>query len=113
VALLLAAGETARWWGSARLIPLAFDEWLVAVALAGAAWTAPRSGTGPLAAAWGLFSGLMLGLLVPTLDHLIFGPAKDSATFYSVVLAVLLGLGLWSAARSVAFIRAPTTRECP
>lgn len=107
VALLLAAGEAARWWGSARLIPLAFDEWLVAAALAGAAWMAPKSGTGPLTAAWGLFSGLILGLLVATLDHLMFGPAKDSATFYSVALALLLGLGLWGIARSLAFIRAP------
>jgi hypothetical protein len=62
VALLLALGEMARWWGSARMVPLALDEWLVAAALAGAAWIAPRRGVGPLAAAWGLFTGLMLGL---------------------------------------------------
>jgi hypothetical protein len=108
VAMLLAAGEAARWWGSARLVPLAFDEWLVGAALAGAAWIAPRAGTGPLAAAWGLFSGLMLGLLVPTLDHLMFGPEKDSAGFYAIVLAMLLALGIWGMARSIAFIRGPT-----
>jgi hypothetical protein len=108
VALLLALSEVARWWGSARMVPLAFDEWLVAAALAGGAWIAPRRGAAPLAAAWGLFSGLILGLLVPTLDHLMFGLEKESAGFYAGVLAVLLALGLWAMARSIALIRAPT-----
>ena len=107
VALLLALGEAARWWGSARMMPLAFDEWLVAAALAGAAWIAPRAGAGPLAAAWGLFSGLVLGLLVPTLDHLMSGPEKESAHFYAAVLAAMLVLGLWATVRSVQLIPAP------
>ena len=108
VGLLLALGEAARWWGSARMVPLAFDEWLVAAALAGAAWITPKWGAGPLAAAWGLFSGLILGLIVPTLDHLMFGPEKESAAFYALVLAVLLALGLWAMARSIALIRERT-----
>jgi hypothetical protein len=108
VALLLALGEAARWWGSARMVPLAFDEWLVAAALAGAAWIAPKWGAGPLAAAWGLFSGLILGLIVPTIDHLMFGPEKESAGFYTIVLTVLLALGLWAMAWSIALIRART-----
>jgi hypothetical protein len=106
VALLLALSEVARWWGSARMLPLAFDEGLVAAALAGAAWIAPKRGAAPLAGAWGLFSGLILGLIVPTLDHLMFGPEKESAGFYAAVLAVLLALGLWATARSIALIPA-------
>ena len=96
-AALLAASEVARWIGDIRLIPLVFDELIVAAALAAAAWVAPRFGTAPLAAAWGMFSGLMLGLLVPTLDHLLFGPPKQGALFYSIVLALALAGGLWAA----------------
>ena len=110
-AALLAASEVARWIGDIRLIPLVFDELVVAGALIAAAWVAPRLGaaplaaawvaprygTAPLAAAWGMFSGLMLGLLVPTLDHLLFGPPKVGALFYSIVLALALAGGLWAA----------------
>lgn len=96
-AALLAASEVARWIGDIRLIPLVLDELIVAAALAAAAWVAPRFGTAPLAAAWGMFSGLMLGLLVPTLDHLLFGPPKQGALFYSIVLALALAGGLWAA----------------
>lgn len=103
--LILALGEVARWWGSARIVPLAFDEGLVAAALIVTALKAPRWGTAPLAAAWGLYCGLMLGLLVPTLDHLLFGPAKDSAGFYAAVLSALLAIGLWALARSIRLIR--------
>lgn len=108
-AALLAASEVARWIGDIRLIPLVFDELIVAAALGAAAWVAPRHGTAPLAAAWGMFSGLMLGLLVPTLDHLLFGPAKEGAFFYSVVLALALAGGLWAAitAMRLAFPRPP------
>lgn len=95
-ALLLAASELARWAGDIRLIPLAFDELAVAVALFAAAWMLPRTGPAPLAAAWGLFSGLMLGLFVPTLDHLLFGPPKQGALFYSIVLGVTMAGGLWA-----------------
>ncbi len=94
VAVVLAAGEVARWWSSPRFVPLAFDELLVAAAMLAAATLARRRGAAPLAAAWGLFCGLVLGLLVPTLDHLLGGPEKESAVFYAAVLAALLGLGL-------------------
>lgn len=95
-ALLLAASELARWAGDIRLIPLAFDELAVAAALFGAAWMLPRTGPAPLAAAWGLFSGLILGLFVPTLDHLLFGSPKTGALFYSIILGVTLAGGLWA-----------------
>lgn len=95
-AALLAASEVARWIGDIRLIPLVFDELVVAAALAAAAWVAPRYGAAPLATAWGMFSGLMLGLLVPTLDHLLFGPPKVGALFYSIVLALAFAGGLWA-----------------
>ena len=101
VALLMALGEVARWWGQARLVPLAFDELLVAAAMLGAAAMAPRAGTGPLAAAWGLFCGLTLGLLVPTLDHLLYGPPKASAGFYAIVLAAMLAVGVWAVVRAL------------
>ena len=101
VALLLALGEIARWWGQARLVPLAFDELLVAAAMLWAAAIAPRAGTAPLAAAWGLFCGLTLGLLVPTLDHLLYGPPKASAGFYAILLAAILGVGVWAVLRAL------------
>lgn len=104
VAVLLAGGEVARWWGNPRFLPLAFDELLVAAALLAAALSARRFGAAPLAAAWGLFCGLTLSLLVPTLDHLLFGPPKESgAVFYSVTLSLMLAAGLlalWAALRS-------------
>ncbi|MEA1013619.1 hypothetical protein [Sphingosinicella sp. LY1275] len=101
VTLLMALGEVARWWGQARLVPLAFDELLVAVAMLGAAAIAPRAGTAPLAAAWGLFCGVTLGLLVPTLDHLLHGPPKASAGFYAIVLATMLAVGVWAVVRAL------------
>ena len=101
VALLIALGEVARWWGQARLVPLAFDELLVAAAMLGAAAIAPRAGTAPLAAAWGLFCGLTLGLLMPTLDHLLHGPPKVSVGFYAGVLAAMLAVGMWAAVRAL------------
>jgi len=100
-ALLLAASELARWAGDIRLIPLAFDELAVAAALFGAAWIMPRTGPAPLAAAWALFCGLMLGLLVPTLDHLLFGPAKPGALFYSIILSVALAGGIWASLTAI------------
>lgn len=94
-ALLLAIGEAARWWGNPRFLPLAFDELLVAAALLAAALSLRRLGTAPLAAAWGIFCGQTLALLVPTLDHLLFGPEKESgAVFYSVILSMMLAVGL-------------------
>lgn len=95
VALLLAGGEVARWWGNPRFLPLAFDELLVGAAMLAAALSARRHGPAPLAAAWGLFCGLVLSLLMPTLDHLLFGPEKPSGVvFYSVTLSVMLAVGL-------------------
>jgi len=105
VALLLAAGEVARWWGSPRFLPLAFDELLLAAAMLAAAVLAGRSGAAPLAAAWGAFCGLTLGLLVPTLDHLLNGPEKASAGFYAAVLAAMLLVGLLALLWALALLR--------
>jgi hypothetical protein len=106
IAVLIAGGEVARWWGQARMLPMALDELVVAGALVGAALAAPRHGPAPLAVAWGLYCGLMLGLLVPTLDHLMWGPEKESAFFYAAVLGAMLAIGLWGAARALALTRA-------
>lgn len=97
---LLAASELARWWGSPRLVPLAFDELLVGGALAVAA-LATKRGPAALAAAWGVFCGLVLSLLVPTLDHLLYGPPKQGAGFYGVVLTAMLALGLAALAHAL------------
>jgi hypothetical protein len=103
-ALLLAGGEIARWWGQPRFLPMALDELLVAAAMIAAAALAPRHGPAPLAAAWGLFCGLALALLVPTLDHLLFGPPKASAGFYSVVLGLTLLVGLGALLRALSLL---------
>lgn len=105
VAALLALSEVGRWWGNPRFIPLAFDELLVAAGMAWATIAAKRFGPAPLAAAWGLFCGLALSLLIPTLDHLLHGPAKDSAVFYTVILAAMLALGLWGGWRALRLCR--------
>ena len=105
VALLLGGGEIARWWGQMRLLPMALDELLVAGAMLGAAALAGRVGSGPLAAAWGAYCGLVLSLLVPTLDHLLGGPPKPSAPFYALVLAAMLLVGLWALLRALALVR--------
>ncbi len=94
IALLLAVSEGARWWGDPQMVPLAFDEWLLAAALAWAAWAAPRRGPWPLALAWTLVSGWVLALLVPTLDHLLFGEPKASATFYAIMLGAMQAVAL-------------------
>lgn len=107
VAALLALSEVGRWWGDPRFMPLAFDELLVAAAMAWAAFGATRFGGAALAAAWGLFCGLALSLLIPTLDHLLHGPAKESAVFYSVILALMLALGLWATWRALCLCREP------
>jgi hypothetical protein len=107
-AAALAIGEIARWWGQARFFPLAFDELLVAAALIVAAWATPRAGAVPLVAAWGAYCGLIIGLVVPTLDHLLFGPAKESAGFYAAVLGAMLALGLWGVGRALSLALAPS-----
>jgi hypothetical protein len=43
-AFVLLAGELARFWGSARFIPMAIDEILVAALLVGAAWQSRQDG---------------------------------------------------------------------
>lgn len=96
VSVLLALGEVGRWWGDPRFLPLAFDELFVSAAMILAAMFAPRIGAGPLAAAWGLFCGLILGLLAESLDHLLFGPPKESAVFYSAILTIMLAAGMWA-----------------
>ncbi len=105
VATLLALGEVGRWWGDPQFLPLVFDELLIAAAMLGAAFGAKRFGTAPLAAAWGAFCGLALSLLVPTLDHLLHGPPKESAVFYSVILFAMLSVGLWGEWRSLRLCR--------
>ena len=98
IAVLLAGGEIARWWGQPRLLPLAFDE---AVIAAGMLWAAAAGRRIGLATAWGAFCGFVLSLLVPTLDHLLYGPPKDSAGFYATVLAAMLAVGLGALALSL------------
>lgn len=105
IAVLLALGEIARWWSDPRLVPLAFDELLIAAAMLGAALVTGRFGPAPLAAAWGCFCGFVVSLLIPTLDHLLHGPPKDSAAFYAVILAAMLALGLWAVGRALALCR--------
>lgn len=105
VAALLALGEIARWWGDPRFVPLAFDELAVAGVMLGAALAIRRLGPAPLAAAWGFFCGFVLSLLIPTLDHLLYGPPKESAAFYAVILTAMLVLGVWAACRALALSR--------
>lgn len=109
VAAMLALGELARWWGDPRLVPMAFDELVVAAVMLGAVFTARRIGPAVLVLAWGLYCGLIVSLLVPTLDHLLFGPPKESAVFYAVILAVMLVPGLWAAQRGLALCREPAS----
>ena len=103
--VLLAASELARWWDNPRLVPLAFDEVLVGAGLVLAALATKRLGPAVLAAAWGAFCGLALSLLVPTLDHLLGGPPKQSAGFYGVVLTAMLALGLAALAHALTHAR--------
>ena len=104
-AVLIAGGEIARWWGQERFLPLAFDELLVAAALLWAAWAGRRIG---LTTAWGAFCGFTLSLLVPTLDHLFYGPPKESAGFYAAVLGVMLAVGVAALAAALRLTRAPS-----
>jgi hypothetical protein len=111
IAFVLAAAEVGRWWGKAEFFPLAFDELAVACALFAAALTAGRFGTGVLVAGWGLLSGLVLGLLVPTVNHLINGPDKESAVFYSVGLGVLMIISLAGLAWTLICFRREPSRS--
>jgi peptidoglycan/LPS O-acetylase OafA/YrhL len=98
VALLISAGEIARFWGSPRFIPMALDELLVALALA---WAARRSRPDGHLAAWGAFCGLALVLLVETLDHQLHGPAKTAGPVYLAALGAMLFAGLWAIGRAL------------
>lgn len=105
VALVLAAGEIARFWGSERFVPMAFDELLVALALALAAWRSRHDGAVWHLASWGALSGLALVLLVETADHQMHGPAKEAGTVYLLALGALLTVGLWAVGRALRLVR--------
>lgn len=104
-ALLLSAGELARFGGSVRFIPMALDELVIAMALLWAVWRSSSDGPCWHLAAWAAFSGLMLGLLVDTADHQIHGPTKTAGTFYLAALSLLLIAGLWAVGRALRLIR--------
>lgn len=105
VALLISAGEIARFWSSERFIPMALDELLVALALVWAAWRSRRDGAGWHVAAWGSFCGLSLVLLVETADHQMHGPGKAAGPVYLAVLGAMLLLGLWAVLRALRLVR--------
>jgi fucose 4-O-acetylase-like acetyltransferase len=104
VALLIAAGEVARFGGSARFVPMALDELLIAAALVAAAWRAPRDGARWHVAAWGAFCGFVLVLLVETADHQLHGPAKTAGPIYLAALSVMLAVGLWAVGRALRLV---------
>lgn len=108
-ALLISAGEVARYWGSARFFPLAFDELLVAAALLATAWRSRHDGAGWHLAAWGAFCGLTLVLLVETAGHQIHGPAKAAGPIYLAGLGFMLALGLWAIGRAMRLSRTAAT----
>ena len=110
VALLISAGEIARFWGSARFFPMALDELLVALALVWAAWRAQADGAGWHVAAWGLFCGLSLVLLVETADHQLHGPTKAAGAFYLAALTAMLALGSWAIGRALRLLRHESRR---
>lgn len=99
-ALLIAAGEIARFWGSARFIPMALDELAIAVALLWAAWRARQDGVFWHLPAWGAFCGFVLVLLVDTAGHQMHGPAKAAGPIYLTLLGAMLMLGLWAVRRA-------------
>lgn len=104
-ALLLASGEIARFWGSARFVPLALDELLVAAALVWAAWRSSTDRGAAHLVAWGAFCGLVLVLLAETAGHQLHGPAKAAGPLYLVILSLMLLLGLWAVRRALHLVR--------
>ncbi len=105
MALVIAAGEIARFWESERLIPMAFDELLIAGALVWAAWRSRHDGASWHLGAWGALCGLALVLLVQTADHQIHGPAKAAGSIYLTALSAMLILGLWAVRRALHLVR--------
>ncbi|WP_040485867.1 hypothetical protein [Lutibaculum baratangense] len=105
VAFLIAAGEIARFWGSERFVPMALDELAVAGALAWAGWRSARDGALWHLASWGALCGLVLVLLVETLDHQMHGPAKAAGPVYLVALSLMLVIGLWAVGRALRLVR--------
>jgi len=96
IGFLVASGEIARRWGDPHFIPLALDDLAVAAVLFWAAWRARATGPAVLVAAWALYSGLMLSLLMINLDFVIADIAKTGRVFYSVILVLMLSLGIWA-----------------
>lgn len=105
IALVIAAGEIARFWASERFIPMALDELLVAAALVWAAWRSRVDGAGGHLAAWGAFCALALVLLVQTVDHQTHGPAKAARPIYLTALGAMLIVGLWAVRRALQLVR--------
>ncbi len=104
-ALIISAGEIARFWGSERFIPMALDELVIALALIWAAWRSRYDGAYWHLPAWGGFCGLVLVLLIDTADHQMHGPAKSAGTIYLAVLSFMLILGLWAVRRALQLAR--------
>jgi hypothetical protein len=104
-AFVLLAGELARFWGSARFIPMAIDELLVAALLVGAAWKSRQDGGLLHLVAWGAFCGLVLTLLVDTADHQMHGPVKAAGPAYLTILASMLIFGMWATLRALRISR--------
>ena len=105
IALVISAGEIARFWGSGRFIPMALDELLIAVALVWAGWRSRYDGACWHLPAWGAFSALALILLVQTADHQMHGPAKAAGSIYLAALSAMLIVGLWAVRRALQLVR--------
>ena len=105
IALVISAGEIARFWGSERFIPMALDELLISVALVWAAWRSRHDGARWHLAAWGAFCGLALVLLVQTADHQMHGPTKAAGHIYLAALSAMLIVGLWAVGRALQLVR--------
>ena len=105
LALVISAGEIARYWGSERAVPMALDELLIAAALVWAAWRSRHDGASWHLAAWGALCGLALVLLVQTADHQMHGPAKAAGPIYLAALSAMLIVGLWAVWRALHLVR--------
>jgi hypothetical protein len=110
IAIVISAGEIARFWGSARFIPMALDELLVAAALIWAAWRSRYDGALWHLPAWGAFCGFALVLLVETADHQIHGPPKSAGLIYLAALSLMLIVGLWAVRRALRLVGCGVTR---